>query len=124
MNSYFLLAIAIISELFGTSMLKASEGFTRILPSIGVILGFGVAFFSLSLSLKTIPLSIAYAIWSGVGTAATAVIGVLIWKEKISFNMVAGIVLIIVGVVLLNLKAPLHETFQEQGPGNEQQHSR
>ncbi|MGD6878534.1 DMT family transporter [Bacillus infantis] len=106
MKAYLFLFIAIAAELFGTSMLKASEGFTKIWPAIGVLLGFGVAFFALSLSLKTIPLSIAYAIWSGIGTAATAAIGILIWKEKLNMLSAAGIILIILGVVLLNIASP------------------
>lgn len=102
MKGYFALAIAIISEIFGTTMLKMSEGFTNVLPSAGVIIGMGLAFYCLSLSLKSIPLSMAYAIWSGVGTALTALIGILIWKDP--FNLITGvsILLIIGGVVLLN----------------------
>ncbi|MFE8699572.1 DMT family transporter [Cytobacillus sp. FJAT-54145] len=123
MIAYLFLAIAIVAELFGTSMLKASNGFTKLLPSLGVIGGFGIAFFSLSLSLKVIPLSIAYAIWSGIGTAATAVIGVLIWKEKISGTSVAGIILIIIGVVLLNLKAPGHGAIEKQEIKVEENHA-
>ncbi|AQX54423.1 multidrug efflux SMR transporter [Priestia flexa] len=108
MQAYLFLALAITAELFGTSMLKASQGFTKLWPSIGVIVGFGVAFYSLSASLQQIPLSIAYAIWSGVGTAITAIIGVVIWKESGSISMVIGITLIIAGVVILNLKSFAH----------------
>ncbi|WKG32800.1 DMT family transporter [Priestia aryabhattai] len=108
MKAYLFLAIAISSELFGTSMLKASNGFTNFWPSLGVLLGFGLAFYALSTSLQHIPLSVAYAIWSGVGTAVTAVIGVVIWKESGSLTMVFGIVLIIAGVILLNLKSVAH----------------
>ncbi|RFU61049.1 DMT family transporter [Peribacillus glennii] len=107
MKAYLLLAVAIAAELFGTSMLKATEGFTKPLPGIGVIIGFGLSFYCLSLSLQFIPLSIAYAIWSGVGTAITAAIGVVIWKEQISIYTVLGILLIIGGVILLNLKSPV-----------------
>ncbi|MBD1378910.1 DMT family transporter [Metabacillus arenae] len=121
MKAYLFLLIAILAELFGTSMLKFSNGFSKLFPSIGVVLGFGIAFFSLSLSLKSIPLSMAYAIWSGVGTAATAVIGVLIWKEKLSIYSVMGILFIIIGVVILNLKAPIHETTDQQ-PNIEKNH--
>ena len=108
MKAYLFLAIAISSELFGTSMLKASNGFTKFWPSLGVLLGFRLAFYALSTSLQHIPLSVAYAIWSGVGTAVTAVIGVVIWKESGSLTMVFGIVLIIAGVILLNLKSVAH----------------
>ncbi|CAM3599198.1 DMT family transporter [Marinicrinis lubricantis] len=108
MKAYLFLAGAIVFELFGTSMLKASNGFTKILPSIGTIAGFAIAFYCLSLSLQQIPLGIAYAIWSGVGTAVTAIIGIVVWKETASVTTVIGMVLIIVGVVILNLKGPAH----------------
>lgn len=111
MLAYVYLTIAVVFELFATSMLKASDGFTKLLPTGGLIVGFGSAFFFLSLSLKEIPLSIAYAIWSGLGTAATVIIGVLIWKEKISVTSIVGILLIISGVILLNLKGPAHNAW-------------
>lgn len=103
MKGYLFLTIAIVSEIFGTSMLKASEVFTKFWPSAAFIVGFGLAFYSLSLALQYIPLNIAYAIWSGVGTALTALISILIWKEKISIHGVIGMLLIIAGVVILNL---------------------
>ncbi|MGE7624116.1 DMT family transporter [Viridibacillus sp. NPDC096237] len=102
MKGYIALGISIISEIFGTTMLKLSEGFTVVLPSFAVIIGFGLAFYCLSLCLKTIPLSLAYAIWAGVGTAITAVIGILLWQDPFSILTFLGIVLIIGGVVLLN----------------------
>ncbi|MFD6209164.1 DMT family transporter [Peribacillus sp. NPDC060253] len=102
MKGYIALGVSIISEIFGTTMLKLSEGFTNLYPSFGVILGFGLAFYCLSLCLKTIPLSLAYAIWSGIGTALTALIGVLLWNEHFNLITLGGLVLIIGGVVLLN----------------------
>ncbi|WP_204516826.1 DMT family transporter [Brevibacillus fulvus] len=102
MIGYIWLAVAIATELFATSMLKASSGFSKLFPSIGVVIGFGIAFYALSQSLLHIPLSIAYAIWSGVGTAVTAVIGIAVWKEKLTLSGVLGLLLIIAGVVLLN----------------------
>jgi small multidrug resistance pump len=102
------LAIAIMSEIFGTSMLKASAGFTKLYPSAATVVGFGVAFYSLSVALQQIPLGIAYAIWSGVGTAITAVIGIVIWKETASLATVIGILLIIAGVFVINLKGTAH----------------
>ena len=119
--AYLYLLIAIIGELFGTSMLKASEGFTKIAPLFGVIIGFGISFFFLSLSIKTIPLNVAYAIWSGLGTVATVIISVLIWKEKVSVGSVLGIVLIIVGVAILNLYGPGHEKETSSSKLNQQQ---
>ncbi|WP_088007472.1 DMT family transporter [Indiicoccus explosivorum] len=100
--AYLFLLLSIMSELLGTSMIKASAGFTKPLPAVGGIASFIVSLFFLSLSLKVIPLNMAYAIWSGAGTAATVLISVLLWKEKISVGSVLGIVLIIAGVVVLN----------------------
>ncbi|MGI8383972.1 DMT family transporter [Robertmurraya sp. P23] len=102
MKGYLFLSISIISELVATSLLKLSDGMSVLLPSLGVAVGYGLAFYFLSLSLKTIPLSLAYAIWSGVGTALTALIGVVFWGEVLTILMLVGIVFIIGGVVLLN----------------------
>ena len=102
------MAVAIVSEIFATSMLKASKSFTQLYPSIATIIGFGIAFYSLSLSLQQLKLGVAYAIWSGVGTAITAIVGVVVWKETASWLTVTGIVLIIAGVVVLNLKGAAH----------------
>ncbi|WP_285767030.1 multidrug efflux SMR transporter [Peribacillus sp. SI8-4] len=102
MKGYFALGISIITEVFGTTMLKISDGFTHLFPTLGVMIGFGTAFYCLSLSLKTIPLSLAYAIWSGIGTALTALIGVLLWNEPFSTITLGGLILIVGGVALLN----------------------
>ncbi|AVK97867.1 multidrug efflux SMR transporter [Lysinibacillus sphaericus] len=102
MKGYMALGMSIISEIVGVTMLKLSEGFTKLFPSIGIIVSFGLAFYFLSLCLKTVPLSLAYAIWSGVGTALTAVIGILFWREPFSIMTLVSIVLIIGGVVLLD----------------------
>lgn len=99
---YLWLAIAIIAEVFGSSMLKLAEGFTRLLPSIGVVAGYAVAFYGLSLALKELPLGVAYAIWAGVGTALTALVGIIFYKETLHIKKAIGILLIIGGVVLLN----------------------
>ncbi|ALA44623.1 multidrug efflux SMR transporter [Paenibacillus jamilae] len=101
--AYLFLAISIVGELIGTSMLKASEGFTRLYPTLFTIVAFVISFFFISLSLKTLPLNMTYAIWSGVGAVATTLISVLIWKEKINTGSIAGIALIVIGVVVLNL---------------------
>ncbi|WNS44667.1 multidrug efflux SMR transporter [Paenibacillus sp. MMS20-IR301] len=103
MNPFVLLAIAILSEVFGSSMLKASNGFKRAAPSIAVVAGMGLAFYCLSLALKEIPLGTAYAIWSGVGTALTALVGVVVYKEGLNVKKIAGLLLVIGGVVLLKL---------------------
>ncbi len=101
---YLFLALAITSEIVGSTSLKLSQGFTKGFPSVLVVLGFAAAFFFLSQALRSIPLSIAYAVWSGVGTAATVLIGVWLFKESFDVTKLAGVVAILVGVVLLNLK--------------------
>ncbi|MGE7650604.1 DMT family transporter [Peribacillus frigoritolerans] len=105
MNPYAFLAIAILSEVFGSSMLKVSNGFKRLFPSIGVVIGMGLAFYCLSLSLITIPLGTAYAIWSGIGTALTALVGVIVYKEGFNLKKFLGLVLIIGGVAVLKLSS-------------------
>lgn len=106
--SYLYLMLAIMGELIGSSLLKASEGFSKLYPTIGLIIAFVGCFFFLSLSLKTIPLNTAYAIWSGLGLVCTTVISVLIWKEKINMASITGIILILAGVIILQLFGPGH----------------
>ncbi|SHT05244.1 cation/cationic drug transporter [Mycobacteroides abscessus subsp. abscessus] len=113
MKGYLFLSISIISELVATSLLKLSDGMSILLPSVGVAVGYGLAFYLLSLSLKTIPLSLAYAIWSGVGTALTALIGVVFWGEVLTVLMLVGIVFIIGGVVLLNSSTETEEVSED-----------
>jgi small multidrug resistance pump len=113
--SYLYLLLAIAGELIGSSMLKASEGFTKIYPTISLIIAFVGSFFFLSLAMKTIPLNTAYALWSGIGIIATTIISVLIWKEKINIASVTGIALILVGVVILNLFGPGHGESNSDG---------
>ncbi|MDD4600925.1 Quaternary ammonium compound-resistance protein QacC [bioreactor metagenome] len=108
MNGYFFLTIAIVCEIFSTSMLKASVGFSKLMPSFAFIVGMGASFYALSKALTIIPLSTAYAIWSGIGTVLTALVAILIWKESINTYSCIGIALITIGVVLLNLKGPAH----------------
>ncbi len=103
MNAWLTLSLAILAEVIGTSALKASEGFSRLLPSVVVVAGYGVAFYFLSLTLKHIPVGIAYAVWSGAGTVLITLIGVLAFRQKIDLAGVIGIALIIAGVLVLNL---------------------
>lgn len=102
MNAYVSLAIAIVAEIIATSALKVSEGFSRLLPSTVVVIGYGAAFYFLSLTLKSIPIGTAYAIWSGVGIAIISLIGWLFFKQSLDLAAVIGIGLIIAGVVILN----------------------
>ncbi len=103
MQTYLLLFVAIVAEVVATSALKASENFTRLLPSLIVVIGYGAAFTCLSLTLRTLPLGVAYAIWSGVGTALVAVVGWLVYKQHLDLPAVLGIGLIIAGTLVLNL---------------------
>ncbi len=110
MKGYNYLAISIVGEVFATTMLKLSKGFTVFFPSLFVVAGYLLSFYFLALCLKSIPLSIAYAIWAGAGTALVALIGVLIWGEVPSVVKLFGIVLIIGGVVMLNAPRKITET--------------
>lgn len=103
MQNWLYLVIAIGCEVAATSALKASEGFTRPLPSVVVVTGYVLAFYLLSLTLRTIPVGVAYAIWSGVGVALIAVIGWLFLGQKLDAPAIAGLVLIVAGVVVINL---------------------
>ena len=100
---WFYLLIAITGEVVGTSALKAAEGFTKLGPSVVVVGGYAVAFFFLSLVLKTVPTGVAYAIWSGVGTVLVALIGWIVFGQKLDMAAMAGIALIIAGVLVMNL---------------------
>ncbi len=100
----FLLFLTIGFEVLGTVSLKLSEGFTRLIPSLFVAIGYGASFYFLSVLLKQgAPIGIIYAIWSGLGTAAIALIGYWIWNEKLSIPALIGIALVIIGVALINL---------------------
>ena len=98
---YFYLIIAIIGEVIGTLSLKSSNGFTVITPSILVIIGYGIAFYFMVLSMKTIPVGITYAIWSGVGIAAVTFISSLKFGEKPDVFALIGLSFIIVGIIIL-----------------------
>jgi small multidrug resistance pump len=97
-----ILLLAIVSEVVGTVALKASEGFARLGPTLLVVVGYVLTFYFLGLALKQIPLGVAYAIWSGLGTAGAVLAGVLLWRESLSPAGVVGIALIAAGVLILN----------------------
>ncbi|WP_423832373.1 DMT family transporter [Streptococcus equinus] len=101
--SYLYLLLAIVGELLGTNLLKLSAGFTKPIQSISALLSYGICFFFLSLSLKKIPLGVAYATWSAVGLVFTAIISVMIFNERINIYTVIGLILIIIGVLMVNL---------------------
>jgi small multidrug resistance pump len=100
---YLYLAIAIIAEVIGTSALKASEGFTQLVPSTIVIVGYGTAFYFLSLVLKTIPVGVAYAIWAGIGIVLIAIVSAILFKQIPDLPAIIGMVLIVTGVAVINL---------------------
>jgi len=97
------LFIAILAEVAATSLLKISENFTRLIPSCAVIIGYGIAFYFLSLTLRTIPVGIAYALWSGIGIILIALVGWIVYKQNIDLAGIIGMALIITGVIVLNL---------------------
>lgn len=103
MSSWLYLFIAIVAEVIATSALKSSEGFTRLIPSTVVVLGYGAAFYFLSLVLKTVPVGIAYAVWSGLGIVLVAAIAWVIHGQKLDAWAFVGMGLIISGVAVLNL---------------------
>lgn len=99
------LTIAIVCEVIATSALKASEGFTRLTPSVVVVLGYVVAFYCLSLTLRSIPVGIVYAIWSGVGIVLISMVGWLLFGQTLSWVALLGMGLITVGVIIVNMAA-------------------
>ena len=101
--TYLYLAIAIVAEVIATSFLKSCEGFTRLTPSILVIIGYSVAFYFLSLTLRSMSVGVVYAIWCGAGIVLVSVIAWLLFGQKLDAPAIAGIVLIITGVAVINL---------------------
>ncbi len=103
MTPYMLLLIAVAFETFGTSCLQASQQFTRLWPTLGVIFGFAGAFWFFALVLKSLPLGVTYAMWSGIGIVLIAGSGWLLFGQKLDLAAIAGIGLIIAGILVINL---------------------
>ncbi len=101
------LAVAIVSEVIGTSFLKASDGYSKLVPSLVSLGGYGVALFMLSLAVRNIELGIAYAIWSGVGTALIVLIAWVAFRQAVQPGALVGVALVIGGVVVINLFSEL-----------------
>jgi len=101
--AYFYLALAIIAEVIATSALKSSEQFTRLVPSAIVVLGYGAAFYLLTLVLKTLPVGITYAIWSGLGIVLVTVVAAVLFKQLPDIPAILGMVLIVAGVAVINI---------------------
>lgn len=110
MKNWLFLGIAIVAEVAATSNLKASAGFTKLWPSVFVVAGYAVAFYFLSLTLKVIPVGIAYAIWAGLGIVLISLVGWLAFGQKLDMASLLGMVLIISGVVIINVfsKVTMH----------------
>ena len=102
------LLLAILAEVVATTALKASDGFTRPLPSLLVVLGYGIAFYCLSLTMRSIPLGLVYAIWSGLGLLLITLAGWLIWGQRLDAPSLVGMALIIAGVSVINLSGRVH----------------
>lgn len=110
MNAWLTLGLAIVAEVVGTSALKASDGFTRLGPSAVVVAGYAVAFYCLSLVLKSLPVGVTYAVWSGLGIVLITVVAFVIYGQRIDLPGLIGMGLIVAGVVVLNVfsKAAAH----------------
>lgn len=103
MMQWVYLGIAIVAEVIATSFLKSAEGFTRLWPSVAVVIGYGLAFYFLALTLKTMPVGIAYAVWAGVGITLIALAGWIVFNQALDWPAILGIALIAAGVVILSL---------------------
>ncbi|WP_414474670.1 SMR family transporter [Microvirga sp. M2] len=103
MQKFVFLAAAIVAEVIATTALRASQGFTRFVPSAIVVVGYGVAFYFLSLTLKVMPIGIAYAIWSGLGIVLISAMAWALYGQKLDLPAVIGMALIVAGVVVINL---------------------
>ena len=103
MQQWFFLSVAIVSEVLATSALKASDGFSRLWPSLVVVAGYAASFYFLSLALRTIPIGVAYAIWSGAGVALIALIAWVLFGQALDVPAIVGLLLIVAGVVVLNV---------------------
>jgi small multidrug resistance pump len=110
MNNWIFLGGAVVAEVIATSALKASEGFSKLVPSLVVVAGYAVAFYLLSLTLRSIPVGIAYAVWSGLGVVLIALVGWLVFGQRLDAPALAGMALIVAGVLVMNLfsKASAH----------------
>lgn len=103
MMSWVFLATAIVCEVFATTMMKLADGFSRLWPSLGLVAGYLAAFGLMALALRTMQVGTLYALWAGIGTALIAVVGMIVFREPVTATKLAGIALVIGGVVLLNV---------------------
>jgi multidrug transporter EmrE-like cation transporter len=108
MPSQLTLLVAILAEVIATTALKASEGFTRPWPSLLVVLGYAIAFYCLSLTMRSLPLGLVYALWSGLGLLLITLAGWLIWGQRLDGPSLVGMALIVAGVCVINLSGRAH----------------
>lgn len=101
--TYLYLTIAIVAEVAATSALKASAEFTRLWPSLIVVIGYGVAFYFLTLTLRTIPVGVTYALWSGLGIVLVTIVGIFLYRQVPDLPAILGMGLIVAGVLVINL---------------------
>jgi small multidrug resistance pump len=103
MSHWLALVIAIIAEVIGTTALKASNEFTRLVPSLIVVVGYGTAFYFMSISMRVLPVGIMYAIWSGMGIVLISVLGWLVYRQTLDVPAIIGLGFIIAGVIIINV---------------------
>jgi len=103
LKNWLFLFVAIVSEVIATSALKSSEGFSRFWPSVIVVVGYGIAFYCLALTLRVIPMGVVYAVWSGIGIVLITLVGWFLFDQKLDLPAVLGIGLVAAGVVVMNV---------------------
>ncbi|WP_208107390.1 DMT family transporter [Halomonas sp.] len=103
MMAFLFLALAIVAEVIATSALKASAGFTRLWPSVAVVIGYGLAFYLLALVLRSMPVGIAYAFWAGLGIVLVTLVGIVVYGEKPDLPALLGLAMIVGGVVVIQV---------------------
>ncbi|MGX7024484.1 DMT family transporter [Vagococcus hydrophili] len=108
MKGYLFLLVAILGEVLGTNLLKTTDGFTKLMPTIYTIMAYVISFYFLSLSFKTIPIAVAYAIWGAIGIILITLFSVIVWKEPLNLMTVVGLVLIISGTIIVNIYGTGH----------------
>jgi len=110
MKTAIIFFFAVLSEVTATTSLKFSEEFTKLVPSVIVVVGYGISFYLLSLSLKVMPIGTAYALWSGIGIVLTVLAGIILWRESLDWARGIGILLIMLGIIIINLfsKSAVH----------------
>ena len=108
MKSYIFLSLAIVFEVCGTMLLPFSQNFTKLLPTLGLIAAYVVSFYFLTFALKTIPIAVVYASWAGLGVFLIAVLGKLFFNEPLSWQIILGLTLIVIGVVIVNTFSTTH----------------